>query len=226
MNITIILIIILTIISLILFTFIWGRETFKPVNGICAFDIDGTSLQGMNNTCYYRNNKYDHTNGGCSAAAIQACKDKGYVIAVNTASGRDRGKYCCRSGFCNKNNYCEVRENNWWNNQKYYNTNSKQGSNHGECGKPYILKELMKNYGIKNRKNVVLWDDYHENITGAQSAGFGVIAMNNLNNCSSNYGLNEGIKQNNLDDFINNNTNFIPCEKVNNQKCIIINHVR
>ena len=69
MNITIILIIILTIISLILFTFIWGRETFKPVNGICAFDIDGTSLQGMNNTCYYRNNKYDHTNGGCSAAA-------------------------------------------------------------------------------------------------------------------------------------------------------------
>ena len=38
---------------------------------------------------------YDENNGGCTMAAIDACQDKNYVIAVNTASYRPRYKYCC-----------------------------------------------------------------------------------------------------------------------------------
>ena len=35
-------------------------------------------------------------------SAIDACKDKKFAIAVNTASIRDRDTYCCEVGMCSK----------------------------------------------------------------------------------------------------------------------------
>ena len=89
---------------------LWPPETIckKDIktNGICAFDIDGTCLEGKNNLCYYNGKIYDKTNGGCTAAAIQACIDKKYLLAVNTASYRHRNKFCCKVGLCDKNGKC------------------------------------------------------------------------------------------------------------------------
>ena len=221
MKTTIILIIILVLFLLFLIFNIINKERFRNSKGICVFDIDGTSLQGMENVCYYKNKKYDKSNGGCTAAAIQACKDKNYRIAVNTASNRDRNNYCCSTGFCNKYGICEILEKNWWNNQKYYKLDDQKGSNHGGCGKTHILNKLKQEHKIRKRKNIVLWDDFHENITGANSAGFGVIPMDNLINCSSKYGLNDGIKQTQLDNFINSKIDFTPCKNQPEKVCYL-----
>tara|TARA_B110000208_G_scaffold186557_1_gene243269 strand:- start:3558 stop:4205 length:648 start_codon:yes stop_codon:yes gene_type:complete len=174
----------------------------KKVNGICAFDIDGTILQGKNNTCYYKNKKYNKENGGCTSASVQACLDKNYLLAVNTASNRKIEDFCCDVGLC-KNGKCLVDKKNWWNNQKYYSLNTNHGSNHGGCGKTFVMKQLCKENNIKNYNNAVLWDDYYENLSGANSMGFGTIAMPNIDNDNFNY---IGIKQKQLDDFIQNKT--------------------
>ena len=88
--------IIIIIISLIIINicFLFKKTENNNYDGICAFDIDGTSLQGMKNTCNYNGKIYDEKNGGCTSAAIQACKDKNFILAVNTASFRPRNKYC------------------------------------------------------------------------------------------------------------------------------------
>ena len=184
------------------------NEMNSPL-GICAFDVDGCCLEGQNNTCYYNGKKYDRSNGGCTAAAIKACQDMGYIIAVNTASGRTRNEYYKNVGMIDENGNCVVEEKNWWNNQKYHALeNSKNvGPNHGGCGKPYIMKNLNEINGIENRKNAILWDDYYKNIIGAQSSGFGVIAMNNV--YTGKHRVGDGIEQNHIDDFINGNHSII-----------------
>ena len=119
-----------------------------------CFDIDGTSLEGQYNTCYYKGKKYDQYNGGCTAAAIQACKDKNYDIGVNTASFRNRNFFCKKVGMADENGKCLVDEKNWWNNQKYYLLGSGHGSNHGGCEK-YVMKNIDIN-DIKNRKSSIM----------------------------------------------------------------------
>ena len=94
-----------------------------------------------------------------------------------------------------RKHFCLVEEKNWWNNQKYYAINSGQGSNHGGCGKAYIMERLCEDNGITDRKKAILWDDYHGNITAAQSAGFGVIAMPNLINCTDQIGNPQNTKK-------------------------------
>ena len=211
-----ILIFIVIIISCLLF--FKKKTNIINYNGVCAFDIDGTSLQGIKNVCIYKNNYYDETNGGCTRAAIEACKDKNYAIAVNTASNRDKQKYCCQTGFCIRDK-CIIEDDNWWNNQKYYSKNYNT-SNHGGCGKTIILDKLKKKYNIKNKKNIILFDDYHANITGASNSGFGVIPMNNLLNCSDPLCKNNcGINQIHINKLIDNDLDFIPCDNFKNQKC-------
>lgn len=180
--------------------------------GICAFDVDGCCLEGQYNTCYYNGKKYDASNGGCTAAAIQACKDKGYIIAVNTASGRIRDKHYKSIGMVDENGNCIVDECNWWNNQKYFqlckDNNHNPGPNHGGCGKPYIMKHLCDIHGITDRSKAILWDDFYKNIIGAQSAGFGVIPMSNVFDNNNRYSLGPGITQQQIDLFIDGKTYF------------------
>ena len=108
-------------ISLFIKTFKKKKENFDVCyNGACVFDIDGTILQGLDNKCVYNGKTYDHTNGGCTAAAIQACKDKNYLLAVNTASFRDRNRFCKGVGLTDINGKCMVEEKNWWNTPKYF----------------------------------------------------------------------------------------------------------
>jgi len=199
-NLIIIILIIILIIINICF-FIQKTKKYYQYDGICAFDIDGTSLQGMKNICSYNEKLYNEKNGGCTAAAIQACKDKNYLLAVNTASYRPRNKYCCSTGFC-KNEKCLIKENNWWNNFKYYSKFQRYGTNHGGNGKAIVLGELMKKNNIKNKNNVILWDDYKGNIDGAKKFNYGYIKMPNLKNNISNIG-NIGIQQEQILDFLN-----------------------
>ena len=195
----------------------------KKFNGICSFDIDGTILSGSNNTCVYKNKTYDKKNGGCTLAAIKACKDNNFEIAVNTASFRDRDTFCCNVGLCTngKSGKCLVKEANWWNNEKY--KNQKCGSNHGGCGKAYIMKKLYDSNHIDDPKNAILWDDYHPNISAAYSAGWGVIPMSNLKNCSNPIGTNKfdfGIQQSQLNDFLNKKyKKWTPCKKFQSTDC-------
>ena len=187
--------------TILLFFALRSKKPKKRYNGICAFDVDGTCLNGMNNTCYYNGKKYDKSNGGCTAAAVQACIDKGYIDAVNTASNRKRKDYYKTIGMVDSKGKCVVKEQNWWNNQKYYSLSDYQGPNHGGCGKAYIMKLLCEINGITDRKKAILWDDYYKNIIGAQSAGFGVIPMTNV--LENKNELGKGIQQRQIDDFVN-----------------------
>lgn len=211
-------------ISLFIKTFKKKKESFETsYNGACVFDIDGTILQGLDNKCVYNGKTYDHTNGGCTAAAIQACKDKNYLLAVNTASYRGRDKFCEEVGL-SKNGVCMVEEKNWWNSPKYIEAEPLHlfqhcGINHGGCGKACIMKKIQKENNIKNKKNVVLWDDYYPNITACYSAGFGVIPTNNLLDCTDIIGE-EGVTQRQIDDFVKGNTKLKKyCKDFKFKKC-------
>ena len=194
------------------------QKTRKPVVGICAFDVDGCCLEGQKNTCYYNGKRYDETNGGCTAAAIQACRDKGYIIAVNTASNRKREDFYKRIGMVDENGNCVVEEKNWWNNLKYHALESKQGSNHGGCGKAYIMKILCELNGIKDRSKAILWDDYYKNIIAAQSAGFGVIPMSNVT--QDKFKMGDGIHQNQIDRFLSGDFTFNDMDPTDYIKCV------
>ena len=158
-------------------------------------------------------------------AAIKACQDKNFAIAVNTASYRDRDTYCCETGFCSKGKKgkCLVKEKNWWNNNKYDQKQRKCGSNHGGCGKAYIMKKLYNINNITDPKNSILWDDYHGNISAAYTSGWGVIPMSNLNNCSNPIGNDQhdkGIQQEQLDIFLNDGyKKWKPCRSFITTNC-------
>ena len=193
--------------------------------GVCAFDIDGTALNGSYNTCIYKGKKYDEKNGGCTLAAIKACKDKGFAIGVNTASFRDKDTFCCDVGMCSKGKKgdCLVKEKNWWNNEKYSAKKEKCGSNHGGCGKAYIMKKLYQSNNVANPRDAILWDDYHPNISAAYSSGWGVIPMPNLKKCKSVIGDDNkdiGIQQSQIDSFLNQEyKKWKPCSNFLTTNC-------
>lgn len=217
-----ILILIFILISKMHIDFFSVNNKYK---GLCAFDIDGTITTGSSNNCLFKGKKYDKNNGGCTLAAIDACKDKKFAIAVNTASIRDRDTYCCEVGMCSKGKKgkCLVSEKNWWNNYKYKKKNYKCGSNHGGCGKAYIMKKLYESNNISEPRTAILWDDYHANLSAAYSAGWGVIPMPNIKKCTNPVGngkFDKGITQEQIDLFLNNSfKKWKPCKNFHKTNC-------
>ena len=72
-------------------------------------------------------------------------------------------------------------------------------------------------------EKAVLWTLY-KNITAAESAGFGVIPMPNLNNCVTEIGTRnnyfyKGIQQKQLDDFVKGDINYKECDNFSKTVC-------